>query len=255
MTARRAVFPRIVFLGRSAAEYRSIWGLAPEDLVGRRVLDCPCGPAGFVAACRKIGAEAVGCDPVLSESVETIRQRGDRDRRDTETVLASSDPTLASRDPVAWNQEKKRSLEAFLEDFAAHGPRGTSPDGRYVAASLPELPFDDRSFDLVLSAHLLFSYADVAAGGLVDAAHALDLEFHLAAVEELARVAGQELRLYPVYACDSTSPRPHALLEPVRDRLQDLGLTTELVRSEYDQGVADVPDTLIARRAGSSAVV
>jgi hypothetical protein len=31
--------------------------------------------------------------------------------------------------------------------------------GRYIAGQLPELPFADASFDLVLSSHLLFSYS------------------------------------------------------------------------------------------------
>jgi len=252
---RRPVLPRIVFLGRSDEEYRRLWGFGPEDLIGRRVLDCPCGPAGFVAACRTAGVEAFGCDPVLALEPEAIRRRGERDRLETAAALAARDPALAGGDPEAWHREKARSLEAFLEDFATHGPGGASADGRYVAAGLPHLPFEDRSFDLVLSAHLLFTYASIEQGGLVGAAESLDVEFHLAAVDELVRVTAAELRLFPVYAHDPSHPRPHALLELVRDRLQDLGLTTELVRSEYDQGVADVPDTLIARRDGMSAVV
>jgi len=42
------------------------------------------------------------------------------------------------------------ALEAFERDRQEH------PD-RYVAASLPQLPFDEHSFDLVVCGHLLFS--------------------------------------------------------------------------------------------------
>ena len=71
------------------------------------------------------------------------------------------------------------SIEAFTEHFAAN------PE-QYVAASLPELPFPDRSFDLALCSHLLFSYAD-----------RLDREFHLASILELVRVAA-EVRVFPL---------------------------------------------------------
>lgn len=255
MTARSPVLPRIVFLGRSVEEYRAIWGFGPEDLVGRRVLDCPCGPASFVAACRAGGVEAVGCDPVLASPLEEIRRRGERDRIETAAALAAHGPALAGRDPAAWNREKARALEAFLADVSAFGPRGRSPDGRYVAASLPDLPFEDRSFDLVLSAHLLFTYASVEQGGLVGAAESLDLSAHLAAIDELGRTSAAELRLFPVYSHDPATPKVHPHLEPVRARLHERGFVTELARSGYDQGVSGVPDTLIARRGEVPPVV
>jgi len=56
-----------------------------------------------------------------------------------------------------------------------------------VAAALPTLPFPDRSFDLVLSSHLLFSYTD-----------RLDVAFHLAALLELARVSRGQVRVFPL---------------------------------------------------------
>jgi hypothetical protein len=37
------------FLGRTFEEYVRLFDLDPEALVGRRVLDCPSGPASFVA--------------------------------------------------------------------------------------------------------------------------------------------------------------------------------------------------------------
>ncbi len=50
------------------------------------------------------------------------------------------------------------------------------PD-RYVSAALPELPFVNRQFDLVLCSNLLFSYDD-----------RMDLSSHLAALREMLRV-------------------------------------------------------------------
>ena len=72
------------------------------------------------------------------------------------------------------------ALDVFVEDF--HGP-----DNAHVVASLPCLPFPDRRFRLVLSAYLLFSYPD----------H-FDEAAHLAGLRELARVADEEVRIYPL---------------------------------------------------------
>ena len=56
-----------------------------------------------------------------------------------------------------------------------------------MPASLPRLPFPGGRFDLVLSSHFLFTYAD-----------RLDLEFHRAALRELHRVARREVRVFPL---------------------------------------------------------
>jgi ubiquinone/menaquinone biosynthesis C-methylase UbiE len=53
--------------------------------------------------------------------------------------------------------------------------------------SLPDLPFADDSFDLVLSSHLLFTYSD-----------RLDRAFHRAALLELARVSRGQVRAFPL---------------------------------------------------------
>ena len=72
------------------------------------------------------------------------------------------------------------SAVAFSRDLIAH-------PARYVDASLPGLPFPDGRFDLVLSSHFLFTYAD-----------RLDLEFHRAALLELHRVARRKVRVFPL---------------------------------------------------------
>lgn len=50
---------------------------------------------------------------------------------------------------------------------------------------LPELPFGDRAFDLVLSANFLMVYAPLADGGMHDAGE-FGLDFHRRAFRELA---------------------------------------------------------------------
>ncbi|MDQ3825837.1 MAG: hypothetical protein M3325_08915 [Actinomycetota bacterium] len=97
---------------------------------------------------------------------------------------------------------------------------GNHPD-RYVAGRLPELPFVQASFNLVLSSHLLFGYAD-----------RLDLPFHRAAICELMRVAHAELRIFPLVAMGSALPYP--LLEELLDQLVEHDVTGWVVAVDYE---------------------
>jgi hypothetical protein len=89
------------------------------------------------------------------------------------------------------------------------------PDGRrYVAASLPRLPFGDGWFRLTLSSHLLFLYPE----------H-LDVDGHVASLLELVRVTSGEVRVYPLV---DTVGRPYPRLDEVRAALADQGVDSEL---------------------------
>ena len=72
-------------------------------------------------------------------------------------------------------------MRAFLDDYV----RGRT-QGRYLAASLPDLPFGGGQFDLALCSHFLFLYTDQ-----------LSCAFHRQAVRELCRVA-REVRIFPL---------------------------------------------------------
>lgn len=82
------------------------------------------------------------------------------------------------------------------------------PDGaRYVAATLPQLPFRDGRFAMTLSGFLLFTHPDL-----------LD---HRAALRELVRVTSGEVRVYPLH---DTAGEPYAELRgPARGRDVDGG--------------------------------
>ena len=68
----------------------------------------------------------------------------------------------------------------------------------YLAAALPSLSLLSDHFDLVLSGHLLFSYAPVEAGGLM-ASGGFNLDWHHAALLELYRVSKMEVCVYPAH--------------------------------------------------------
>jgi hypothetical protein len=118
------------------------------------------------------------------------------------------------RDVGEHRRVRRLSATAFGHDFA------NSP-GSYVAAGLPNLPFVDASFDLVLSSHFLFMYAD-----------RLDLTFHVQAMLELARVSRGEVRVFPLV--DQVGARHPELLDAIRDALEPHGFVMEVIRVGYE---------------------
>jgi hypothetical protein len=88
-----------------------------------------------------------------------------------------------------------------------------------VAASLPALPFPDNRFSLAVVSHLLFLYSGQ-----------LDLGFHIAAFEELLRLAG-EVRVFPLLGLDRQWS-PH--VGPVREHLTRAGFEVQIVAVGYE---------------------
>jgi len=167
---------------RSFDEYHAMFALANSDLAGS-VLDCPGGASSFTACANRAGASAIAADPVYAQPQHSLAALVMAE------VERGSAHTVAGADRYVWDfygdpgghaRVRRASAEAFSRDLTAH-------PASYVAASLPSLPFPDERFDLVLSSHLLFTYAD-----------RLDLEFHRAALLELHRVARREVRVFPL---------------------------------------------------------
>jgi methyltransferase family protein len=167
---------------RSFDEYRAMFALSGSDLSGS-VLDCPGGASSFTALANRAGAAATAADPVYAQPRDSLAKLVMAE------VQRGSTHTTAGADRYVWDfygdpgghaKVRRASAGAFSRDLIAH-------PARYVPASLPGLPFPDRQFDLVLSSHFLFTYAD-----------RLDLEFHRAAMRELYRVARREVRVFPL---------------------------------------------------------
>lgn len=72
---------------------------------------------------------------------------------------------------------RQNALNAFEKDYDSK---------KYFNYKLPKLKFKDRSFDIVLSSHLLFVYDD-----------RFSYEFHYDSIKELLRVA-KEVRIFPL---------------------------------------------------------
>lgn len=102
----------------------------------------------------------------------------------------------------------------FLSDYEEG-----KEEGRYIDASLPTLPFEDKAFDLALSSHFLFLYSE----------H-LDEAFHQAAIEEMLRVAN-EVRIFPLLTLtNERSP----YIERIIELLEKEGCKAEIVQTGYE---------------------
>lgn len=207
---------RVVPWGRSAAEYQAMFGLEESDLRGR-VLGCGDGPASFNAEMSAQGRAVVSIDPLYAMSGADIERRigetfdevMDQVRRHPEEFVWTDIPSVAE-----LGRRRMAAMRRFLGDY----PKGRA-EGRYLEASLPDLPFDDGAFDLALSSHLLFLYSGE-----------FDLGFHIRSLEEMLRVA-VEVRVFPLLQIGGT-PSPH--VGGVVDEFSSRGLDVRVERVAYE---------------------
>ncbi|MFC6014347.1 hypothetical protein [Nocardia lasii] len=202
---------------RSLTEYRAMFHLHDDDLRGRRILDCPGGAASFAVEASELGAEVTAIDPIYATAPPELAVRA---RAENERAVAWAH-AHAGRYRWDWygstaeHAEIRRGAAARFADDVRATPQ------RYLAGSLPSLPCADDAFDLALSSHLLFSYAD-----------RLDADFHLAALLELSRVTTIETRVYPLL--DYTGAPLDDLIAYLRTELYDKGVDTELRKIDYE---------------------
>lgn len=205
-------FDQVAIYGRDLEEYTKMFNLDLNSLKGKRILDCCGGPASFAFQAAERGIEVVSCDPIYGLDVSTIRNKIDQDLEKVMQKHKESPELLY--EPFSRSSERRKAMEVFLNDL----PDGKSC-GRYVEGYLPNLPFENDSFDLCLCSNFLFIYSDIASGGMMSNSN-FDLKFHLAAIEELLRVARKEIRIYPL---QGPGTKEHMYLDPIVNRLVSLG--------------------------------
>jgi SAM-dependent methyltransferase len=219
----------VAFFGRTLDEYLRMLALEQESLTGLRILDVASGPGSFVAEALALGYDVTGCDPLYGGDPEAIIAQGKADIDACRAQIRSNPGVLVYDDIDAFYGAKYAALDRFATDY-----RQRRDTGRYVAGSLPALPFADGAFDLVLTANFLMVYAPLADGGM-HAGDEFGLAFHLRSVEELARVARRELRIPGMHTW-TQPPERHPYCGPIMTRLQELGFAVSLVPSDYDDG-------------------
>jgi hypothetical protein len=211
---------QVVPWGRSFEEYRRMFALDESDLA-TTVLGCADGPASFNADATRLGTDVVSCDPLYRCTALEIRAR----IAVTSTEVLQQTSRNAHEfvwDLIASVDELGRLRHAAMDTFLRDYPTGRS-EGRYVAGSLPALPFVSEAFALALCSHFLFLYTGQTT-----------LEFHVAAVEELCRVAG-EVRIFPLLALGGQrSPYVSSVERHMTGR--GYGVSIERVPYEFQRG-------------------
>jgi len=217
-SARALDLPTVSFFGRTLEEYSRFFALDPAALRGRAVLDVAAGPSSFTAEAHRRGVDAVAVDPLYDRPQAELATQVREDYARMFFQMRAKPrlfhlKSFASLDEA--EADRRAAASRFLADY-----EGNARHGRYVRASLPLLPFLDGAFDLVLCAHLLFIYAV-----------RFDFAWHVAACAELARVSNGEVRIHPVCGVDG---KPYAELDPLRGELGALGITSAVVRVNYE---------------------
>lgn len=230
-------------------EYLLAFALKKETLKGLRVLDCPSGPGSFVAQANEAGCHAVGVDMLYDQSAASLEAKGHADieacLKQLETGLKevnTKSHEFPSLDFDEYAKLKRSALSQFLRDYQGHR-------NRYVHGRLPNLPLANRSFDLVLSGHLLFVYSPLGQDGMLDHdGERLDLQWHHQAVRELTRVSRREIRIYPTHALNTPVAARHRYIEPIVAGLTADGWQVTFEPSQYRQWSVGQNDCLVARR-------
>jgi len=193
-----------------------MFGLSDVDL-RKPVLGCADGPADFNFELTRRGGTVASVDPLFEYTADEIRRRID------DTFDEVMGQTRQNSHEFIWRHVRSveelgrirmNAMQRFLSDYT----RGKKA-GRYRPESLPSLAFADDQFELALCSHFLFLYSD-----------SLDLEFHIASIREMCRVAG-EARVFPLLQLGSI-PSPH--VAPVTDHFRQAGYQAAIVRVPYE---------------------
>lgn len=211
---------QVIPLGRTLREYELMFALTAADKQ-RKILGCGDGPASFNAEWTGLGGSVISLDPVYEFSGAQIKERFDAVLDD---IIAHVDLT-----PERWvwsfqqtSQGLRANRVAAMKRFLADYDAGKD-EGRYVTGELPILPFQAGAFDLALCSHLLLLYS-----------HLLSLDFHVASLLELCRVA-TEVRVFPLLDMVGNQS---VHLAPLRLALAREGIATtiEPVAYEFQKG-------------------
>ena len=196
----------VVITGRTFEEYSSFFDLKIEDLKGKKILDCPSGASSFVSTLKQNDIDVIGVDLLYEFDIESIETQGyktiEKIYQDTSWMDVYKMDFYKSKEN--HRNHRENALKAFVNDFNKKD---------YIFAKLPNLPFENKEFDLALSSHLLFVYDNM-----------LDYEFHKNSILEMLRVS-KEVRIFPLVDFKNSkvleeknfSPFVYKILEELKD--------------------------------------
>lgn len=159
-----------------------MFDLSDADL-DRSILDCCAGAASFTAELTGRGGSALAVDPAYAQGRDEVLAAIGTGTTGTAQLID------AHQDRFVWHWYGSPERRDQLRTAAAGRFAGdyVSRPHAYVAGALPNLPFQDGAFDLVLCSHLLFTWSD-----------RFGEDWHRQALRELRRVARREVRVFPL---------------------------------------------------------
>lgn len=207
---------RIVFIGRTFEEYLDMFFLSQKDLAGKKILDCPAGACSFTAVGNTLGLDITACDIAYYHATEDLKNKGLQD------ITHTMEHMEKAKHIFVWDyfddvEDLREHRQSALQDCTTDMAK---TNNRYVPVTLPSLPFEDGAFDLILSAHFLFSYAD-----------RLDYHFHVDTITELLRITNEEIRIFPLVDLEG---RRYEYLDKLTCLLTDIGCTVEEIKVSYE---------------------
>ena len=207
---------RIVFIGRTFEEYLAMFSLSVEQLKGKRILDCPAGACSFTATGNKLNLDVTACDIAYYHPVDALEKKGYQDLEHTMINMEKIKSNYSwdfFKDVESLKMHRETALKECVGDMK-------NSSERYVPVTLPSLPFRNGEFDMLLSAHFLFMYAD-----------RLDFQFHLDTLNELLRVTKEEVRLFPLVDLEGNR---YQYLDKLISYLEGIGCSVEEIRVPYE---------------------
>ena len=214
----------VVPWGRSFQEYREIFNLTEADL-DKSILGCGDGPASFNSELTLRGGRVTSIDPTYLFSADALQSRiaevyqeiMPQAEKNKEMYIWENIPSVEALGKIRMN-----AMNKFIADYET----GKS-EGRYIPESLPNLSFNDKSFDLALCSHYLFLYSE----------H-VDLEQHIASIEELSRVS-REVRIYPLLSLNGEES-PHLKEVILALSTTELSCSIENVGYQFQKGATQM---------------
>jgi hypothetical protein len=193
-----------------------MFNLTASDLK-LKILGCADGPASFNSFLTKQKGKIISVDPIYQFSADEIEKRIEETKKD---IMEQMDK---NKDEYIWDKIKSVSqlaeirmnaMRDFLGDFEAG-----KKQNRYVTGELPQLPFENHSFDLALCSHFLFLFSD----------H-FSYDYHINSIKELCRIAN-ETRIFPL---QTLAGKPSPYIKPIMKELEAHGYAVTILKIDYE---------------------
>ena len=207
----------VVPWGRNLNEYKKMFLLTPEDLLSK-ILGCADGPSSFNYELTLANGKVTSIDPIYEFSKEEIQQRINDTSQTVSQQLRLNQNDFIWKDIKDVNELIAIRLEA-MNDFLNDYDKGLK-EKRYIHEVLPELSFEENSFDLVLCSHFLFLYSDN-----------FDTDFHINSILKMCKIAKKEVRIFPIVDLKNNKSKH---LDRVLNSLDEKGFCSELVKTQYE---------------------